>query len=241
VPTTRLLDPCCPFGLTIPGASRARTVGEDGPASQFIDPSKGGGSKHVPTEADCLDALHRAADHLGHSPSKAQYERLGLTPASATIVRILGGWNDAKTAAGLETATSSGPRVEPPPAGVDDPANRPWESLTADQRWHYRNRDHNADRTHARRARHRSWLNQFKADRGCARCAESDPACLDFHHLDSDDKTMNVSQMVSHGYSLEKIQVEIEGCAVLCANCHRKEHHTPPAVADSASPASLDL
>ena len=37
------------------------------------------------TEDDCIRALREAADRLGESPSKAAYEDLGLTPASATI------------------------------------------------------------------------------------------------------------------------------------------------------------
>lgn len=54
-------------------------------------------------EEQCIDALHAAADRLGKSPTKAEYEELGLRPASATIMRNLGGWNAAKEAAGLQT------------------------------------------------------------------------------------------------------------------------------------------
>ncbi|AHG01196.1 hypothetical protein HALLA_19500 [Halostagnicola larsenii XH-48] len=35
----------------------------------------------------CLVTLKRAAGRLEESPSKVQYESLGLTPASATIIR----------------------------------------------------------------------------------------------------------------------------------------------------------
>jgi hypothetical protein len=66
----------------------------------------------VTTEADCIDALREAAKELGESPTKAAYEDLGLTPASGTIQRVMGGWNEAKAAAGLETNTSTGARVE---------------------------------------------------------------------------------------------------------------------------------
>ena len=43
------------------------------------------------TEQECLDALREAAERLGESPTKAAYEDLGLTPASATIIRVVGG------------------------------------------------------------------------------------------------------------------------------------------------------
>jgi hypothetical protein len=48
------------------------------------------------TERECLDALQEAAERLGKSPTKAEYEELGLRPASATIIRVVGGWNEAK-------------------------------------------------------------------------------------------------------------------------------------------------
>ncbi len=63
------------------------------------------------TAEECLEALREAAERLGESPTKAQYEELGLTPASATIIRTCGGWNDAKEKAGLETSHSRGSRV----------------------------------------------------------------------------------------------------------------------------------
>ncbi|WP_394295529.1 homing endonuclease associated repeat-containing protein [Natrialba chahannaoensis] len=58
------------------------------------------------TEDECIEALREAAERLGESPTKAQYEEIGLTPASATIIRTCGGWNDAKERAGLERPSS---------------------------------------------------------------------------------------------------------------------------------------
>jgi len=101
----------------------------------------------VTTEDDCIAALREAAERLGESPTKAQYEALGLTPASATIQRVMGGWNDGKKAAGLATNASTGSRVEPKPDGVDLPEHLAWDELSQDQRWHYRNREWNRKRT----------------------------------------------------------------------------------------------
>ncbi|WP_254536699.1 homing endonuclease associated repeat-containing protein [Halomarina litorea] len=98
-------------------------------------------------ESVCLDTLGTAARRLGESPSKRQYEELGLTPASGTVVRVLGGWNEAKRAAGLSTAASTGSRTEPKPSGVDLPDGIEWGELSSTQRWHYRNADHNTERT----------------------------------------------------------------------------------------------
>lgn len=76
------------------------------------------------TEQDCLDALREAARKLDESPTKAQYEDLGLTPSASTILRVVGGWNAAKEKAGLETTYSRGPRVQEKPDDVDLPEDR---------------------------------------------------------------------------------------------------------------------
>ena len=181
------------------------------------------------TEDECCDALRRAADRLGESPTKAAYEDLGLMPASATIIRVMDGWNAAKTAAGLETYASTGPRVGPKPDDVTLPEDATWASLSVDQRWHYRNVDWNTERTLDRRADLRAWAHEHKrANGGCVSCDEDDPVCLDFHHTDTDRKEMTVSSMISYGYSKERLLGEIGKCEILCANCHRKRHHTIP-------------
>jgi hypothetical protein len=44
----------------------------------------------VTTTDECLDALRRATEVLGESPTKAEYRELSITPSASTIVRILG-------------------------------------------------------------------------------------------------------------------------------------------------------
>lgn len=78
----------------------------------------------------------------------------------------------------------------------------------------------------------------------CIRCGEGRPRCLDFHHTGKKD--LGVSQMVNHGYGKERIREEIDECVVLCANCHRKDHHegldsvTVPNVNRSNTNTSVD-
>lgn len=180
------------------------------------------------TEDDCIRALKEAAQLLGDSPTKAQYEALDLTPAASTILRQCGGWTDAKRLAGLETNHSRGSRVAPKPDGVDLPEGLVWDELSQDQRWHYRNREWNTERSLERRRRLRLWVNERKEERGCKNCEESDPACLDYHHRDAEQKVMKVSKVVTWGYSRENLQAEMNKCDVLCANCHRLKHHTVP-------------
>ncbi|MFB6220720.1 MAG: homing endonuclease associated repeat-containing protein [Halolamina sp.] len=176
------------------------------------------------TVEECLDALREAARELGKSPTKAEYEDLGLTPASATIIRNVGGWNDAKERAGLATNASTGPRVGPPPEGVSAEVRERWAELSVDQRWHYRNVEWNTERTLQRRAELQEWVDKQKMAEGCSECGESDPACLDYHHRDAAEKDKKVSQLVLDERSRERIREEIAKCDVLCANCHRSEH-----------------
>jgi len=178
----------------------------------------------VASEQDCLDALREAARELGRSPTKAEYEELGLTPASATIIRNVGGWNDAKELAGLATNASTGSRVGPPPEDVDEEIRGRWSELSVDQRWHYRNVAWNTERTLKRRARRRERLNERAADAGCSGCGESDPRCLDFHHREPAEKARSISELVTRGASTERLEAELENCVVLCANCHRERH-----------------
>lgn len=180
------------------------------------------------SEEECLAALRDAAEMLGESPTKAAYEGLGLTPASATIIRVVGGWNEAKERAGLETAPSRGSRVKAKPEDVELPDDTDWAELSVDQRWHYRNREENTERTLQRRARLRSWVNDYKRECGCQDCPATDHRFLEFHHLSPENKTMAVGEMITHGFGRSKLREEMEKCIVLCANCHRKRHYDHP-------------
>lgn len=76
-----------------------------------------------------------------------------------------------------------------------------------------------------RRKARREVLRALKAERGCELCGEDDPCCLDFHHLDPDEKIGSVANLISEGATLAFVLEEVEKCVVLCSNCHRKEHN----------------
>ena len=68
-------------------------------------------------------------------------------------------------------------------------------------------------------------INEYKASKGCCRCPENDPVCLDFHHIDQNIKDIEIGNAYRNGWKIEKIFEEISKCIILCANCHRKEHN----------------
>lgn len=59
----------------------------------------------------------------------------------------------------------------------------------------------------------------------CMRCRKSYPdAVFDFHHRDPSDKYRDPSGMIENN-SIKIIAIEVSKCDLLCANCHRIEHH----------------
>lgn len=71
------------------------------------------------------------------------------------------------------------------------------------------------------RRKKKEWLDSFKT--ACSRCGENHIACLEFHHKNPIEKDFLLSVGVAK-YSLKRLQVEVDKCEVICANCHRKHH-----------------
>jgi Fe-S-cluster-containing dehydrogenase component len=95
--------------------------------------------------------------------------------------------------------------------------------------WYLKNRQKEIDRaarnTRKREKENRQWLIDYKKTLKCSRCEEDHPACIDFHHLDPNEKEVNVSAMIySKGWTRDRMLLEIAKCEPLCSNCHRKEH-----------------
>lgn len=61
--------------------------------------------------------------------------------------------------------------------------------------------------------------------KGCALCAEKEPCCIDFHHMNPKEKEFNISKACQEYKDLDSIKREIDKCILLCANCHRKVHN----------------
>jgi hypothetical protein len=116
-----------------------------------------------------------------------------------------------------------------PEDGFDSRTRYMWKDktkqLAARRAWYARNKDHERKNIKRRRQGLVDWLREYKKNLSCSRCVENHPACLDFHHMDGEQKEANISQAIRvKGWSKERILQEIAKCIVLCSNCHRKEH-----------------
>ena len=69
----------------------------------------------------------------------------------------------------------------------------------------------------------KAYLLDFKKKHPCERCLESDPCCLDFHHIDEKTKRDAMNNLLQS--SMKAVLEEIKKCQILCSNCHRKHHH----------------
>jgi len=64
------------------------------------------------------------------------------------------------------------------------------------------------------------WYNEFVVNLKCEICGESDLKCLDFHHINPEEKEDMICNMLNHNSSVDRLCRELNKCRCLCANCH---------------------
>jgi hypothetical protein len=89
---------------------------------------------------------------------------------------------------------------------------------------HYNdNKEYYKERNQRQEKESLDFYEQYKEQLCCCFCKENEPCCLDFHHVNPNEKEYGVAQMARR-YSVDAIKREIAKCIVVCANCHRKVH-----------------
>jgi hypothetical protein len=112
------------------------------------------------------------------------------------------------------------------------PAKDPEQRRATSRAWYARNKQVLSKRDATPRRRNRAtrkraialWYAELKSQLACRICAETHPACIQFHHPDPLAKETSVATAVRRGWGRARILDEIQKCEVLCANCHAKHH-----------------
>lgn len=60
----------------------------------------------------------------------------------------------------------------------------------------------------------------------CIKCGyNKNISALDFHHIEPDKKNYQLDVRHFSNTSIEKLEIELKKCILLCSNCHREEHN----------------
>jgi len=88
--------------------------------------------------------------------------------------------------------------------------------------------DANRDRYYEKNKRNvklkQDYVLDIKKKSCCTECGEDRHQRLTFHHINSDEKENEVGHAAKLGWSIQRIQEEIDKCVVMCYNCHMHLH-----------------
>ena len=75
---------------------------------------------------------------------------------------------------------------------------------------------------------------------GCRYCGEADPSCLDVRIEDPTSKVLPVAQLIRRKLDPSALQRALDGCVVVCSNCHSKHYQQLREFGAPASSAECD-
>lgn len=101
--------------------------------------------------------------------------------------------------------------------------SNPEKAKEAGRVWRSQNKQHLLE--YQRQAKRARKLEAIEYLGGCcSRCkGVFHPAVYEFHHIDPSTKDRDPSKMLN--LSKKRLYTELDKCVLLCANCHRLEHH----------------
>lgn len=89
--------------------------------------------------------------------------------------------------------------------------------------WYKLNKDYSLEQQKEKKRQRKLWAIAYLGGK-CSRCSqEYHPAVYEFHHRNPEEKDRDPSKMML--LSKQRLQLELDKCILLCANCHRVEHH----------------
>ena len=96
----------------------------------------------------------------------------------------------------------------------------PAQRQASNQKYYLANRDKIYALNRATKRRNAAYVLAVKAQ-PCSDCGQIfHPAAMDFDHVHG-QKVADIATLAAGGFSLKRIQAEIDKCELVCANCHR--------------------
>lgn len=94
------------------------------------------------------------------------------------------------------------------------------------QKKHYKkNKAYYYNKAREREQKAKEFIHKYKEAKGkCEICGFDHVHCLDFHHVNPEEKKANICDMHKNGWSEERMLEELNKCILVCANCHRQIH-----------------
>ena len=92
--------------------------------------------------------------------------------------------------------------------------------------WYQRHKERLLEKRRQHKAELRQWIRKYKSKLACVDCGENHPACLQFHHLNREDKSFAISAVIGgwRYITVKKLEEEVSKCELLCGNCHSLRH-----------------
>lgn len=59
----------------------------------------------------------------------------------------------------------------------------------------------------------------------CIVCGETDKCCIDFHHINPEDKDFEIGDVGTRKWGNKRIIEEVKKCVSICSNHHRQLHY----------------
>jgi len=90
---------------------------------------------------------------------------------------------------------------------------------------HYEdNKDLYKERSKQNFSKHKSKFIEYKSTLSCSMCNETRYWCIDFHHVNPQEKTASICKILRDNSS-KKLERELKKCIPLCRNCHADLHY----------------
>jgi transcription elongation factor Elf1 len=83
--------------------------------------------------------------------------------------------------------------------------------------WYQRHKDRLLEKRRQHKEELKTWLRTYKTQLRCTKCGENHPACLQFHHLNREEKSFTIGSIITgrRYMTIDKLEKEINKCDVL--------------------------